>query len=51
MIRKMDVLYSSFTPNGRGARSLGCRLFYEDHIFNDTDPRPSVDFADGIPNL
>lgn len=51
MIREMDVLYSGLTTNGHNARSLGCRLFCEDHVYNDTDPRLGADFADGIPNL
>ncbi|KFY69307.1 hypothetical protein V496_00351, partial [Pseudogymnoascus sp. VKM F-4515 (FW-2607)] len=40
-----------FDPNGRGTGSPGWRLFYEEHVFNDTDPPPNADSANGIPDL
>lgn len=40
-----------FDPNGRGTGNPGWRLFYEEHVFNDTDPPPGADSANGIPDL
>jgi hypothetical protein len=40
-----------FDPNGRGASQPGWRLFYEQHQFQDTDPQPSPDAANGIPDI
>lgn len=40
-----------YDPNGRGQGQPAWRLFYEEHVFNDSDPPPGPASALGIPDL
>ena len=40
-----------YDPNAHGPGNKGWRLFYEDHYFDDTNPPPGPESANGIPDL
>ncbi|KAK6428459.1 hypothetical protein LTR95_015396 [Oleoguttula sp. CCFEE 5521] len=40
-----------YSPNGRGVGRRGWRIFFEHNQFQDTDPRPGLDAARGIPDV
>ncbi|RAK93405.1 hypothetical protein BO79DRAFT_136625, partial [Aspergillus costaricaensis CBS 115574] len=40
-----------YDPQAHGTRSKGWRLFYEDHYFDDTNPPPGTESANGIPDI
>ncbi|KAE8402490.1 hypothetical protein BDV37DRAFT_284625 [Aspergillus pseudonomiae] len=40
-----------YDPVAHGRNKKGWRLFYEDHYFDDTNPPPGPESADGIPDL
>ncbi|KAE8148860.1 hypothetical protein BDV25DRAFT_168182 [Aspergillus avenaceus] len=40
-----------YDPVAHGRSKKGWRLFYEDHYFDDTNPPPGPESADGIPDL